>query len=289
MVMISVIVPAYNEEKSVKKTIEEIQKVLKKNHLEKGSEIIIVNDGSSDKTKEVSLKCGVKVIDNPSNMGYGYSLKKGIEEAKNEIIVITDADNTYPFTSVVEMLKKKEEGFDLVIGARTGKYYRQSVFKNFLRRLLKMLVQIVSGKKIKDINSGLRVFDKSTVTKYFSRLCNTFSFTTSQTLAYLMNDKFVTYVDIPYRKREGKSKIRLIRDSLKSLKYILEACIYYNPLKIFSMLSLICIFFSIIVFIFSHFIGIQAGYILGIGGLLVSIVVFALGLLAVLLKQIMDK
>ena len=68
MVMISVIVPAYNEERSVKKTIEEIQKVLKKNRLEKGSEIIIVNDGSSDKTKEVSLKCGVKVIDNPSNI-----------------------------------------------------------------------------------------------------------------------------------------------------------------------------------------------------------------------------
>ena len=289
MVMISVIVPAYNEEKTVKGTVEEIKKVLKKNHLEKDSEIIVVNDGSVDNTREVSLKCGVKVIDNPSNMGYGYSLKKGIEEAKNELIVITDADNTYPFTSVVEMLKKKEEGFDLVIGARTGKYYRQSIFKNFLRRLLKMLVQIVSGKKIKDINSGLRVFDKSTVTKYFSRLCNTFSFTTSQTLAYLMNDKFVTYVEIPYRKREGKSKIRLIRDSMKSLKYILEACIYYNPLKIFSMLSLICIFFSIIGFIFSHFVGIQAGYILGIGGLLVSIIVFALGLLAVLLKQIMDK
>ena len=154
---------------------------------------------------------------------------------------------------------------------------------------MKMLVEFVSGKKIKDINSGLRVFDKSLVIKYFPRLCDTFSFTTSQTLAYLMNNHFVCYIDIPYNKREGKSKIKLFRDTLKSLKYILESCVYYNPLKIFTFLSIICIVLSIIGFIFSHFVGIHAGYILGIGGLLLSIVVFAIGLLAVILKQIMDK
>ena len=284
--MISVVIPAYNEEKTLKKTIEEIKKVFKKT---KDYEIIVVDDCSSDNTKEVAMKCGVKVISNPNNMGYGFSLKRGISEAKYETIVITDADTTYPFDMVPEMLKKKEEGFDLVIGARTGKYYRQSIFKNFLRKLLKMLVEMVSGRKIKDINSGLRIFDKSTVVQYFPRLCNTFSFTTSQTLAYLMNNRFVTYVDITYRKREGKSKIKLIRDSFRSLKYILEACIYYNPLKIFSLLAMVCVIFSIIGFIFSHFLNIHAGYILGIGGLLVSIIVFALGLLAVLLKQIMDK
>lgn len=286
MKMISVVIPAYNEEKTLKKTIEEIKKVFKKT---KDYEIIVVDDCSSDNTKEVAMKCGVKVISNPNNMGYGFSLKRGISEAKYETIVITDADATYPFDMVPEMLKKKEEGFDLVIGARTGKYYRQSIFKNFLRKLLKMLVEMVSGRKIKDINSGLRIFDKSTVVQYFPRLCNTFSFTTSQTLAYLMNNRFVTYVDITYRKREGKSKIKLIRDSFRSLKYILEACIYYNPLKIFSLLAIVCVIFSIIGFIFSHFLNIHAGYILGIGGLLVSIIVFALGLLAVLLKQIMDK
>lgn len=222
-------------------------------------------------------------------MGYGFSLKRGILAAKNETIVMTDADATYPFSSVPEMLEKKKEGFDLVVGARTGKYYRQSLFKSILRRLLKRLVEIVSEKKIKDINSGLRVFDKSLVTQYFPRICNTFSFTTSQTLAYLMNNHFVCYVDIDYNKRINKSKIKLIRDSIKSLKYILESCIYYNPLKIFTMLSIMCIILSIIGFLCSHFLHINAGYILGIGGLLVSLVVFSLGLLAVLLKQIMDK
>lgn len=287
--MISVVIPAYNEENSIGNTISEIKRVMKKNKIDKNSEIIVVNDGSTDNTAKVAEKFGAIVINNPSNQGYGFSLKRGIKESKNETIVITDADLTYPFDKVPEMLKIKEKGFDLVVGARTGKYYRQSIFKSILRRLMKMLVEFVSGKKIKDINSGLRVFDKSLVIKYFPRLCDTFSFTTSQTLAYLMNNHFVYYIDIPYNKRVGKSKIKLFRDTLKSLKYILESCVYYNPLKIFTLLSVICVILSIIGFIFSHFMNIRAGYILGIGGLLVSIVVFSIGLLAVILKQIMDK
>ena len=287
--MISVVIPAYNEEKSIGNTIKEIQKVMKKNKIYKNSEIIVVNDGSTDNTAKVAEKFGAVVINNPSNQGYGFSLKRGIKQAKNETIVITDADLTYPFDKVPEMLKIKEKGFDLVVGARTGKYYRQSIFKSFLRRMMKMLVEFVSGKKIKDINSGLRVFDKTLVMKYFPRLCDTFSFTTSQTLAYLMNNHFVYYIDIPYNKRVGKSKIKLFRDTLKSLKYILESCVYYNPLKIFTLLSVICVVLAIIGFIFSHFMNIHAGYILGIGGLLLSIVVFFFVLLAVILKQIMDK
>ena len=286
--MISVIIPAYDEEKAIKKTILEIKKVLKENKLAK-SEIIVVNDGSNDSTGEIASKCGVVVINNPTNMGYGFSLKRGIMEAKNETIVITDADLTYPFDTVPKMLEIKRQGYDLVVGARSGKNYKQSILKIILRRILKFLVESVSERKIKDINSGLRVFDKSLVLKYFPRLCNTFSFTTSQTLAYLMNNHFVTYVDIDYNKREGKSKVKLIRDSFISLKYILESCVYYNPFKIFSLLSKICIFLSIIGFIFSHFANIHAGYILGIGGLLLSIVVFSFGLLAVMLRQIMDK
>lgn len=287
--MISVIIPAYNEENGIGKTIKEIRKVLKENKIEKDSEIIVVNDGSTDETKNKAIKCGATVLDNPQNMGYGYSLKKGISQAKNEIVVITDADLTYPFSSVPKMLKEKEKGFDLVVGARTGKKYKESLIKSILRKIMKLFVEFVSAKKIKDINSGLRIFDKSTVMHYFSRLCNTFSFTTSQTLAYMMNDLTVKYIDIPYNERIGKSKVKLLKDSLKSMRYILEAGIYYNPLKVFTSLTVLCIILSIIGFLFSHFAGINAGYILGIGGLLVSIIVFSLGLLATLLKQIMDK
>lgn len=287
--MVSVIIPAYNEEKSINDTINEVIKVLKKNNLYKGSEIIVIDDGSTDKTKDIISKKEVIILSNPTNMGYGYSLKKGINKAKNETIIITDADMTYPFSDIPKLLKEKEKGFDLVVGARTGKYYRQSPIKRILRRILRRIVEFTTGKKIKDINSGFRIFDKSTVIKFFPKLCNTFSFTTTQTLAYFMNSLSVCYVDIDYRKRVGKSKIRLFRDSFILSKYVIESCIYYNPLKIFSCVSFICIILSIIAFIFSHFMGIKAGYILGLAGLITSIIVFSIGLLAVLLKQIMDK
>ena len=287
--MISVVIPAFNEEKSIKDTIIEIKNVMKKYKLDKGLEIIVVNDGSTDATALIAKEQGATVINNPTNMGYGFSLKRGIEVSKNETIVITDADMTYPFDEVPKLIEKKNEGFDLVVGARTGKYYKQGLFKSILRKLLKMVVEFVAEKKIKDVNSGLRVFDKSLVMKYYPRLCDTFSFTTSQTLAYFMNNHFVAYVDIDYKKRVGKSKIRLVKDSLISMKYILESCIYYNPLKIFTSLSFICILVSIISFIISHFTDIHAGYILGIGLLLLSVIVFSTGLIAVMLKEIMDK
>ena len=288
-VKLSVVIPAYNEEKVISSTIKEVNSVLKKNDILKGSEIIVVNDGSVDKTGDIAKKNGAIVIDNPENMGYGYSLKRGIETAKNELIAITDADGTYPFNYIPKMIEVKNQGFDLVVGARCGKYYRQSLFKSMLRKVLKGLVEFVSDREIEDVNSGLRVFDKSTVIEYFPRLCNTFSFSTSETLAYAMNCHTITYVNVPYQKRVGKSKIKLFKDSMKSLRYILESCIYYNPLRIFSFLTSCCILLSIIGFICSHFLRIKAGYILGIGGLLVSVVVFSIGLLAVLLKQIMDK
>ena len=287
--MISIIIPAYNEEKSIELTIKEIKDTLKNNKTYKDYEIIVVNDGSTDSTRTIALKNSVKVIDNIEKMGYGYSIKKGIDNAKYETIVIIDADNTYPFENIFKLMSKKNQGYDLVVGSRTGKFFKESFIKNILRKILKLIVEYVTNRKIKDINSGFRVFDKTTIKKYYNKLCNTFSFTTTQTLAYAMNSLTICYIDIDYRKRIGKSKIKLVRDSLISLRYIISSCIYYNPLKIFNFLTTLCIILSIIGFLISHYLHIKVGYILGIGGLLVSVIVFCFGLLAVLLKQIMDK
>ncbi len=287
--MISIIIPAYNEEKNIKNVIMEIKNIFKKKTIFKEYEIIVVDDGSNDKTGEIALSLNVKVIRNVEKMGYGYSLKKGILAATNETIVIIDADKTYPFSFFFDLYNKKKQGYDLVVGARRGKYYKGTIIKRLLRFMLTKFVEFIASKKIKDINSGFRIFDKETVIKYFPRLCDTFSFTTSQTLNYIMDSLTVGYVDIDYLKRKDKSKVKLFKDSLVTLRYIIESCVYYRPFKMFSLLSFLCVFLSIIGFVFSHFLNIKAGYILGIGGLLVSIIVFSLGLLSVLLKQIMNK
>ena len=251
--MISVIIPAFNEEKAIGRTIKEIIKTMKQNNIYEGSEIIVVNDCSNDNTKNEAIKKSVILIDNVKNMGYGYSLKRGIEIAKNETIVIIDADLSYPFSYVIQMLEEKKKGYDLVVGARTWENYKEPILKRILRKILKRFVEYICGEKIKDVNSGLRIFDKTTVIKYFPRLCNTFSFTTTQTLAYILNNLSVCYIDIPYNKREGKTKVKLLKDSFISMKYILKTGLFYNPFKTYTLLSVFFIIIAIIIFLVLYF------------------------------------
>lgn len=285
---ISVVIPAYNEQNAIQATVAEIQAVFKKAKV-KDFEIILVNDGSKDKTREIAESLEVTLVNHPHNVGYGRSLKDGIRIAKYETIVITDADLTYPFDQAPFLLTEYQKGFDMVVGARTGAHYRESLIKSPLRKILKFLVEFAANREIPDINSGLRVFHRDTVLTYVDHLCDTFSFTTSMTLAYMMTGKFVTYLPIPYEKREGQTKVKLVKDSLRTLQYILQAINYYNPIKIFMLFAALCILGAIGGFMLSAFAGLQSGFYLGIGGLLVSILIMGLGLVADLLKQIMHK
>ena len=286
LTMVSLLIPAYNEEESIIETIDNA-KLLFKNLKIKDFEIIVINDGSTDKTKEYAKKAGAKIITHPQNLGYGFSLKNGIKNAKFQTIIITDADQTYPLDEVPKLYNEYKKGFDMVVGKRIG--YKESLFKVMLRKILKFVVEFAAGRKIPDINSGLRVFNRDTIKEYLPHLCETFSFTTSATLAYMMNGKFVTYVPINYGKRIGKSKVNLMRDSFKTIFYIMQTVTYYNPLKIFMLFAFACILFSILGFLGSIFFNLNSGFLLGVGGLLVALITISIGLLADLLKQILNK
>ncbi len=289
--MFSIVIPAYNEEDAIGPTIEHIKKTLNDLKLKKW-ELVIVDDGSEDATFERLKKYTddpIKVVRHPHNLGYGRSLKDGIDAATHDTIVIIDCDLTYPFEKISELLELYKKGFDMVVGARTGKFYKESFIKSPLRRVLRFLVEFTAGRSIPDINSGFRIFSKQTVKKYFKHLCETFSFTTSMTLAYMMTGKTVKYTDIPYHAREGKTKVKLFSDSVRTLQYIIQAITYYNPLKIFLLFAITCFACSIIGFLASAFLDLRSGFLLGIGGLLTCIIIMCFGLIADLLKQIMDK
>lgn len=286
--MISIVIPALNEEGAIVATVEAAQKVCRDAGWD-GFEIIVVDDGSTDRTAEFAQQAGAQVIRHPANGGYGRSLKDGIAAASNDLVAISDADGTYPLDRLPDLLARIHAGFDMAVGARTGAEYRQSAVKMPLRLVLKALVEFTAGRRIPDINSGLRVFRRSTVMPFFSHLCDTFSFTTSLTLAYLMTGLYIAYVDIPYYKRVGKTKVRLFRESLVTLQYIVQAILYYNPIKLFLALCAIVVVFSFVSFLSTLITGIYLGYYLGLGGILVSILIFAMGMLADLLKQIMAK
>jgi hypothetical protein len=109
------------------------------------------------------------------------------------------------------------------------------------------------------------------------------------TLAYMMNSRFVHYVPIEYRERSGKTKVRLLRDSVRTMQYIIEAATYFNPLKIFSLFAVFCLGMAALSIASAIVFQLVSLFLLGVGAILLSVLVLALGLLAVLLKQIMDS
>jgi glycosyltransferase involved in cell wall biosynthesis len=286
--MISVVIPALNEQDEIGRTVTRVREVLSTAGIG-AYEVVIVDDGSRDETGARAEQAGARVLRHPHNVGYGRSLKDGIRAARYDTIIINDADGTYPIDAIPDLLARYGEGYDMVVGARSGEHYRESLIKMPLRRLLRFIVEFTAGRSIPDINSGLRVFRRSTALEYFDHLCDTFSFTTSMTLAYMMTGKFVAYVPIEYNKRVGKSKVRLLRDSMKTLQYIVEAAIYYNPLKMFALMACIVLASSLVSFALALIAKLNVFFYVGVGGIISSVIVFSLGLLAVLLRQIMVK
>jgi glycosyltransferase involved in cell wall biosynthesis len=285
--MISVVIPALNERDEIAGTVNRVREIL--SAYGEAYEVVVVDDGSNDETGARAEQAGARVLRHPHNVGYGRSLKDGIRAAQYETIVITDADGTYPIDAIPQLLERYADGYDMIVGARSGKYYRESLFKMPLRRLLRWIVEFTAGRAIPDINSGLRVFKRSTVMEYYDHLCDTFSFTTSMTLAYMMTGKFVAYVPIGYNMRVGRSKVKLFRDSMKTLQYVVEAAIYYNPLKMFVLMSGLVIAASLLSFVLALAARLNVFFFVGVGGIISSVIIFSLGLLAVLLRQIMVK
>lgn len=285
--MISVVIPAYNEQEVVGQTIGEVQALAAR--LQLVCEIVVVDDGSTDGTAGVVEALGVKVVRHPHNLGYGRALKDGIEAASHDTIIIIDADGTYPVADIPRLLETYGKGFDMVVGVRSGVGLSEPMFKVGLRAVLKLLVEFTAGRRVPDVNSGLRVFGKSTVSPYLRQLCDTFSFTTSLTLAYMMTGRFVAYVPIDYGRRVGRTKVRLFRDTLRTLQYIVQAIVYFNPAKMFLLLSAVCLLSTLVLALALLAVDGTAAVIVMAIGIVGAVGVFGLGLVADLLRQIMQK
>jgi glycosyltransferase involved in cell wall biosynthesis len=286
--MLSVVIPAFDEEDAIGQTVKAVKETLAASDIAP-FEIIVVDDGSADRTREIAAAEGARIVRHLQNLGYGRSLKDGIEAARYGAIAISDADGTYPVGDIPRLFAIYQTGYHMVVGSRTGEHYRESIFKSPLRWILQHLVEYTASRKVPDINSGLRIFSREHATTYFQRLCDTFSFTTSLTLAFMMNGLFVVYVPIDYYKRVGKTKVRLLSDSLRTLQYIAEAAVYYNPLRIFMLLSILLLAASVILVGVNVYLRTVGLFYIAIGCVMMSIQTFATGLIAALLKQILQQ
>jgi len=273
--MITIIIPAYNEESNICGVVESIGKISNNRW-----EIIVVDDGSTDKTSELVEKYEfIKLIRHNYNKGNGSSIKTGINNAKGEYIVVVDADNQHNPVDIEKLVDNLKE-YDLVVGARNGDS-EQGLVRTIGNFLLKKVAGFLVEKDIPDLTSGFRAFKKDKILKFMHLYPQRFSFPTTSILSFISAGYDVKFVPVKMSKRgkDSKTKVNVLRDGFKFFLIILRIIVLFNPLKIFFPISLFLFITGtaygvLYIFMIRH---IPAGAVLTI---LSSIIIFFFGLIA---------
>ncbi|MBS3121373.1 glycosyltransferase family 2 protein [Candidatus Woesearchaeota archaeon] len=284
---ISVIIPIFNEKKTIAELIQEIDFVMKTSGYY--YEIIAVNDFSTDETGKIldSLQTrtkNLKVIHHQYNKGYGASLKTGINFAKNNLIAMLDGDGTYLPQDILKLIHYSKD-YDLVSGARVGKRVKIPLLRIPAKFILTILARILTGIRIPDLNCGLRIIKKDNIKKFYHLLPQRFSFTMTHLLACLSNGYEVKFVPINYKKRKGNSSIHPLNDFIKFISIIIRIITYFNPFKMFSLISFAMFLLAMFVWFYTIFYIGKIADISVIVLLISSLQIFLFGLLADLIVK----
>ena len=255
---ISLIVPVYNEYDEIENFFND----LKKCDFNLINEIIFVDDCSTDNSlsllkKKVSefknslFKINFLIINNLKNRGYGFSIKKGVNNSINNSIAIIDLDRTYKIEDLNDMVHEYINIFnlkyDLIAGQRKIDSSNTSNLKILGKTIINKFANFCFNEKIIDYNSGLRVFNKSKFIKHSHMMSDRFSLTTSMTITFLNENYETKFHKIKYEKRTGESKLGF-KDFFKFLYTIFSLLFYYKPFKIILPLF-IPLFFAFIFFL----------------------------------------
>jgi len=226
MPKVSVVIPAYNEEKNIKETINRVKKT------NPNYEIIVVDDGSKDKTTEIAKKTGVKVFKFKKNKGKGAAFRKGIHESSGEIIVQVDADSQFPPEDIPKLIEPLLKGkADVTFGSR---FLKESTieegalsFRNKIaNKVDSFLASLFSGIKITDVQAGFKAFTKEALEKINFQED---SFAYEPEIAILASKRGLRIVEVPvhYKIRSGgKSNIKIIRDTYRITKAMLGTWLF---------------------------------------------------------------
>lgn len=242
---VSILLPAFNEELAIRPVLEEI--VVAMAHCGYDYEIVVVDDASTDRTPEIVSQfaaecwhCQVRLVRCAMQRGAGAARKVGVREARGDIVVMLDADGTYPARHIPELVKYFP-AFDQVNGARTSEQGTLRPLRTVAKWLIRKLACYLTGCKIPDLNTGLKAFKRESMLPWLWVVPDGFSCVTTMTLAFLTNGYAVKYVPIEYRRRVGKSKFHPVRDTWAYLGTVVRIVLYFRPLKVFLPLSALMI------------------------------------------------
>lgn len=226
----TIVIPAKNEQDNLPSLLSGLNKTLP------GCKIIIVDDGSTDKTKAIALSYGCQVLSHPYSLGNGAAIKTGARACTSEYIIFMDADGQHQPNDIKPLLETIKLGHHMVVGARL-KNSHASYLRMIANSIYNKLASWVTGHEILDLTSGFRIVKRSTFIKYLYMLPNGFSYPTTSTMAFFRAGHPIAYININAKKRIGQSHINPLKDGVRFLIIIMKIASLYSPLKVFIPIS----------------------------------------------------
>lgn len=254
---LTVLIPAFNEENTIKKVIEEIPKKI--NRIDE-IEVMVIDDGSSDKTAKISKEAGAKVISFRQNQGRAKAVSEGFKrflKTNSDILVLTDGDDQYDSGEIPLIVNPiLDETADMVLGDRQVKKLDHMKFGNKIGNIMvtKTLSSLIKM-GISDSQSGFRAYTRETVAKL--HIFSSYTFTQETLIETKFKGLKMVNVPITFKKRADKSRLisNIFSYASKTLTIVVATLIYYRAVKFFGILSaiLFIIGISFSAFILNHF------------------------------------
>lgn len=227
---ISIIIPAKNESASIAQLLVKLKQQYEE------AEILVVNDGSTDNTADLAKKAGAIVISHPYSLGNGAAIKTGARKASGDILVFMDADGQHSPDDIAALLSKIDEGYDMVVGARSFAS-QANLLRCCANRFYNRLASFMTGYRIKDLTSGFRAVRAEKFRKFLYLLPNGFSYPTTSTMAFFRSGFLLAYIPIEASSRQGESHIKIFKDGVRFFVIILRIGVLFSPMRLFLPVS----------------------------------------------------
>lgn len=228
---LSIIIPARNEAENLRQLLPQIKALMA------GTEIIVVDDGSTDDTPAVCTEFQVRHLRHPYAKGNGAAVKSGARAATGKVLIFMDGDGQHKPEDIPRLLEQFNQGYDMVVGARQSGSQaglHRAVANDLFSRFASWMVM----QPIADLTSGFRVVHANRFRQFLYLLPNGFSYPTTITMSFFRAGYSVAYLPIHSPRRvSGRSHISPLRDGIRFLLIIIKVGTLFSPLKLFLPVS----------------------------------------------------
>lgn len=242
---LTIVIPAYNEAQSIPQVLPLVLEFCQTH----GTQVVVVNDGSSDESTAVLASFAgnehLTVIQHKLNRGYGGAIKSGIRAAQTKYVITIDADGQHDLRDV-EALYQKAVGADadMVVGSRIGQK-EASVYRSMGKSLIRWFANLLLPMPVKDINSGMKLYDAALAKKYLPLCPDHMAFSDIILMVFVSQRHRVLELPITVHPRQGGVSTISTMTAIDTVREILNIVILFNPMRVFMPIATFLLVFGI--------------------------------------------